>query len=97
MERLVVTLRLREGTQEQASELIAEDPPFDPAELGLVRHAVYLGDDLVIFAFDGEHVEQRVASLVNDRVSSASFGAWMPLLAGSPSLAYEVYYWDAGG
>lgn len=51
----------------------------------------------MIFAFDGEDVEQRVASLVNDRVSSASFGAWMPLLAGSPSLAYEVYYWNARG
>jgi hypothetical protein len=51
----------------------------------------------VIFAFEGEDIEQRVASLINDRVSSASFGAWMLLLAASPSLAHEVYYWEAGG
>jgi hypothetical protein len=97
VERLVVTLRLREGTQAQASELIAAGPPFDPADFGLARQAVYLGDDLAIFAFEGEDVEQSVASLINDRVSSASFGAWMPLLADSPSLAHEVYYWEAGG
>jgi hypothetical protein len=97
VERLVVTLRLREGTQEQARELITTGPPFDPADLSLVRHSVYLGGDLVIFVFEGEDVEQRVASLINDRVSSASFGAWMPLLAGSPSLAHEAYYWEAAG
>lgn len=97
MERLIVTLRLREGTQEQARELIAAGPPFDPADLGLARHTVSLGDDLVIFAFEGEDIELRVASLINDRVSSASFGAWMLLFAPSPALAQEVYYWEAGG
>jgi hypothetical protein len=71
--------------------------PFDPADLGLARHTVSLGDDLVIFAFEGEDIEQRVASLINDRVSSASFGAWMLLFAPSPALAQEVYYSEAGG
>jgi len=51
----------------------------------------------VIFAFEGEDIELRVASLINDRVSSASFGAWMLLFAPSPALAQEVYYWEAGG
>jgi hypothetical protein len=97
VERLVVTLRLREGTRERAGELIAAGPPFDPADLGVARHAVYLGRDLVIFAFEGSDVEQRVGALVNDPVSSASFGAWMPLLADSPALAHEVYYWVAAG
>jgi hypothetical protein len=55
--RLVVTLKLRKGTQERAAKLIAAGPPFDPADLGLARHAVYLGDELVIFAFEGEDVE----------------------------------------
>jgi hypothetical protein len=30
------------------------------------------------------------------RVSSTSFGAWMPLLADSPSLAHEVYLLGTG-
>ena len=95
VERLVVTLKLRKGTQERAAKLIAAGPPFDPADLGLARHAVYLGDELVIFAFEGEDVEDRVRVVINDPVRSASFAAWVPLLAGRPALAHEVYYWEA--
>jgi hypothetical protein len=95
VERLVVILKLRKGTQERAARLIAAGPPFDPGDLGLARHAVYLGDELAIFAFEGEDVEQRVRVVVNDPVRSASFAAWVPLLAGSPALAHEVYYWEA--
>jgi hypothetical protein len=53
VERLVVTLKLRKGTQERAAKLIVAGPPFDPADLGVARHAVYLGNDLVIFALKG--------------------------------------------
>ena len=94
VERLVVTLKLRKGTQEQAAKLIAAGPPFDPGDLGLARHAVYLGDDLVIFAFEGKDVEERVRRVIDDPVRSASFAAWVPLLAGRPALAHEVYYWE---
>ena len=94
VERLVVTLRLRKGTKEQAAKLIDEGPPFDPGHLGLVRHAVYLGDDLAIFAFEGEDVEERVRVVINDPVRSASFTAWVPLLASPPALAHELYYWE---
>jgi hypothetical protein len=94
VERLVVTLKLRKGTQEQAAKLIAAGPPFDPGDLGLARHAVYLGNDLVIFAFEGKEVEERVRMVIDDPVRSASFAAWVPLLAGRPALAHEVYYWE---
>jgi hypothetical protein len=97
VERLVVTLKLRKRMQERAAELIAAGPPFDPAELGLARHAVYLGGDLVIFAFEGKNVEQRVRTVINDPVASASFARWMPLLAGRPALAHEVYHWETRG
>jgi len=97
LERLVVTLRLRKGTQEPAAKLIAAGPPFEPADLGLARHAVYLGDDLAIFVFEGQDVEERVRGLINDPVRSASFASWMPLLAGRPALAHEVYRWEADG
>ena len=66
VERLVVTLKLRKGTQEQAAKLIAAGPPFDPGDLGLARHAVYLGNDLVIFAFEGKEVEERVRMVIDD-------------------------------
>jgi hypothetical protein len=94
MDRLVVTLKIRKGTEERAAELIAEGPPFDPADIGLARHAVYLGGDLVIFTFEGEDVEQRVRSLINDPVRSTAFTHWAPLLAGRPALAHEVFHWE---
>jgi hypothetical protein len=97
LERLVVTLKLRKGTQEPAAKLIAAGPPFEPADLGLARHAVYLGDDLAIFVFEGQDVKQRVRALINDPVRSASFASWVPLLAGRPALAHEVYHWEADG
>ena len=95
VERLVVTLKLRDGMQARAADLIAAGPPFEPADLGLKRHSVYLGDDLVIFVFEGEDVDKRVGALVNDPVPSASFAAWTPLLAGTPALAHENYHWEA--
>ena len=95
MERLVVSLKLRGGMQERAAELIAAGPPFDLLDLGVARHGVYLGDDLVIFAFEGEDVEARVRALVNDPVRSASFAAWTPLLDDTPALAHELYHWEA--
>ena len=95
VERLVVTLKLRKGTQEEAAKLIAAGPPFDPGDLGLARHVVYLGDDLVIFAFEGKDVEERVRMVIDDPVRSASFAAWVPLLESAPALAHEVYYWEA--
>jgi hypothetical protein len=49
----------------------------------------------VIFAFEGKEVEERVRMVIDDPVRSASFVAWVPLLAGRPALAYEVYYWEA--
>ena len=49
----------------------------------------------MIFAFEGEAVEERVRAVINDPVRSASFAAWVPLLAGRPALAHEVYYWEA--
>jgi hypothetical protein len=31
---------------------------------------------------------------MNNRLNSAAFTAWAPLLAGQPRLAHEAYHWD---
>jgi hypothetical protein len=33
---------------------------------------------------------------INDRASSAEFAVWAPLLQGTPVLAREEFYWQAG-
>lgn len=94
MERVAVTVRLKKGSEQRARQLIAAGPPFDPSAAGLAEHSVYVGSNNVVFVFEGDGVEQSLSRVLNDRLSSAPFGAWAPLLAEPPQLAHQVYHWD---
>jgi len=97
MERVAITVRLKEGMEARARELVAAGPPFDPTLAGFAQHAVYVGNDIVVFVFEGGDVGHRLSQLLNDRLNSASFGVWAPLLAEQPRLAHEAYHWDPKG
>lgn len=97
MQRVVVTARLRPGSEDAASDIVRSGPPYDPAEIGLVRHGVYLGASDVVFIFEGPNAEQQLLDLLNDPAASAAFGVWGPLLDGSPSIAHELFHWEASG
>lgn len=97
MERLAVIAKLKPGALEQARELIAAGPPFDPGELGFESHGVYAVGDEVVFLFEGPSADDLVRELVNDRARAASFSVWGPLLDGVPRVAHEVYYWRKTG
>jgi hypothetical protein len=90
-----VVARLKRGARDQARELIAAGPPFEPAALGFERHAVYLSSEEVIFEFEGPSAARRVAEMIDDMVTSASFSAWVPLLDGTPRIAHEHYFWTS--
>ena len=94
MEQIVVIARLKPGSRDAAAELLRAGPPYDPMEIGLVHHTVYLGPTEVVFLFEGPDVEQRLRALVNDPAASG-FSAWAPLLEGTPSVAHEQYSWSA--
>jgi nucleotide-binding universal stress UspA family protein len=94
MERVAITARLKEGSEPRARELVAAGPPFDPGRAGLTQHGVYVGGGVVVFVFEGDGVAQRLSHLLNDRLNSAAFSAWAPLLAEQPRLAHEAYHWD---
>jgi hypothetical protein len=93
--RVVVVARLRRGARDQARELIADGPPFEPGALGFERHAVYLSSEEVVFLFEGPSAARRLADMIDDMVSSASFSAWASLLRGNPRIAHEHYFWKA--
>lgn len=93
-ERVAVVARLKEGSRDQAAGLISAGPPFDPDALGFERHTVYLSATEVFFLFEGAEAGRRLANVVDDMVTSASFSAWAPLLEGTPRLAHEVYFWQ---
>jgi len=94
MERVVITARLNEGSEARARDLVRGGPPFDPRQASLARHSVFVGHEIVVFVFEGEDVRRRLSELVNDRLYSAAFSAWAPLLAEQPKIAHEAYHWD---
>jgi hypothetical protein len=97
VQRVIVTAKLKPGSHEAAAELLRSGPPYDPGEIGLVRHGVYLGSSEVVFLFEGPDVENRLRDLLNDRAVSASFAVWGPLFEETPSPAHELFYWEAAG
>jgi nucleotide-binding universal stress UspA family protein len=95
MDRVVVTVRLKPGSEPVVRRLLAQGPPFDPGRLAIEHHYVALGDDLAVFVFEGEGVERNLRSLLNDPVRAGGLAAWRPLLIDAPRLAHEAYTWNA--
>jgi hypothetical protein len=95
-ERVAVVATLLRGSRERAAEIIAGGAPYGLRLAGFERHSVFLADEAVVFVFEGPQIEGLVRDLVNERVSSAGFAIWAPLLQGTPVLAREEFHWDAG-
>jgi hypothetical protein len=95
VKRVVVTARLKPGSEEAAADIVRSGPPYDPRQIGLIRHGVYLGGSEVVFVFEGQNLEQELLDLLNDPAASGAFAVWGPLLEGSPSIAHELFYWEA--
>jgi hypothetical protein len=93
MDRLMIVARLQPGKHEQAEALLRQGPPFDPEELGLHRHGVYLSASEVVFVFEAPEVEWIVNDLVDDPVLSSAFGRWRAIIEEPPRLAHERYHW----
>ena len=66
LERLALVARLKLGTQARAEELIGKGTPFDPLQIGFVRHSVFLSATEVVFVFEAHEVEWLVTALVED-------------------------------
>jgi hypothetical protein len=95
-ERVAVVATLRAGSRERASQILAEGAPYDLGAAGFRRHSVFLAEEAAVFVFEGSGVEGLVSQLVNDPTRSAMFSVWGPLLEGTPELAHEAFYWEAG-
>jgi hypothetical protein len=94
MNRLLIVARLRDGTHEEAEALLRQGPPFDPGELGFVRHTAYLTSGEAVFLFEAPEVEWIVNDILDDPVLSTALGPWQKLVEGPPRLAHERYHWQ---
>lgn len=90
--RVVVVLPLQEGATVRAAELLAGGPPFDPGEVGLERHQVFLTDSEVIFLFEAD-AQAAAERLVTQTDVWTAAAAWKDIAAGPPRLAEDVYSW----
>lgn len=94
MQRVAVIAKLKPGAAEQAAELIAKGPPFEPEKIGFERHSVYLSGDQAVFVFEGGNVAGLMRAVGEGPEGAAAFGAWEPLIDGMPRLAREAYSWQ---
>jgi hypothetical protein len=96
MEHVAIVARLKEGSGPRAAELIAEGPPFDLSEAGIVRHSVYLSTSEVVFVFEGYDVDSPLTELVDPcghRVDSA-LDQWQAIVEGPPRIVHERFGWE---
>lgn len=94
MQRVAVIATLKPDAAEKARKLVADGPPFDPAELGFARHHVYVSEGAAVFVFEGGNVNALVKRLAEAGGSHQAFAAWESLLQGLPELAREAYFWE---
>ena len=90
--RAVLVLPLVEGAAAGVAELLRKGPPFDPAEVGLQRHQVFLTESEAIFLFEAGSAQAADRLLSSSRLWAAA-AAWKDLVAGPPRIADDVYSW----
>lgn len=98
MERVAIVVRLKQGSEPRAAELIAAGPPFDLAETGIAHHSIYLSAGEVVFVFEGHEVEWMVDDLISDPFEPKlqdAFAEWRSIVDGSPRIARERFGWKA--
>lgn len=92
MSRAVVVLPLREGASKKAAELLRGGPPFDPEEIGLERHHVFLTEAEAVFVFEADS-QDAAERLIGEGNFWSAASAWKDLVAGPPRLAEDAYSW----
>jgi hypothetical protein len=90
--RALLVLPLVEGAQQRAAELLRHGPPFDPGEIGLGRHHVFLTENEAVFLFESDLPGAAERLLSTSRLWAAA-AAWEDLVAGPPRLADNAFSW----
>jgi hypothetical protein len=91
---LVVTARLEPGSAPKVLEILDDGPPFDLEGSGLERHAVFVGDDQLVFLFEGERAEREAARLLDESSVLDSAGRLGQYIEGSPTFPREAFSWE---
>jgi hypothetical protein len=89
---VIVVLPLREGCESRARELATSGPPFDPQQLPLESHELFLTSNEAIFVFESRS-GTTIESLLDTLDIWAAAATWRDLVSGPPRLASPAYSW----
>jgi hypothetical protein len=93
-ERLALVIPLKHGAKPKAESLLAQGPPFDPADLGLESHEVFLTEQEAVFVFEGVPSVLLNRSAEDETIWTAA-EAWEPLVEGSVRFAERAFAWPS--
>jgi hypothetical protein len=90
---IAIVLPLGEGRRDVVAEFVEEGPPFDPSEIGLSGHKVFLTDREAIFVFETDEGVKAFDRLLAEPDLWEVLSAWEHCLSDEPRLATAVYEW----
>lgn len=90
---VALVVPLRRGSRAKALELIENGPPFDPHEVGLTGHQVFLTEQDAVFVFSGPGVRALLEQVAGDPGLWRAGLGWTKIVAGRPRIADAVYAW----
>lgn len=82
-----------EGRDDVVRAFLAEGPPFDPAEIGIESHTVFLTEREAIFVFDAPGGVQELERILTEPDFWDMVASWQRSASGKPRLAVEAYSW----
>ena len=91
---IAIVIPLREGMRDVASEFLAEGPPFDPEQLGLSRHIVFLTDSEVVFVFETSGELTTIDRILAEPEFWSIASAWEHLIDGEPRVGVVAFDWS---
>jgi len=90
---IAVVLPLVEGRCDVVRAYLEEGPPFEPAEIGLDSHKVFLTDREAVFVFETEEGAKAFERILAEPELWDVVASWEHCLAEEPRLATPVYEW----
>jgi hypothetical protein len=91
--QVAIVAHIRSGKREQLALMLADGPPFALGTHGFTRHHVFLGDETVVFIFEGTAALEHVHDL--GQTLSLKDLARMGLLIHEPQVLTKSFEWLA--
>lgn len=92
---IAVVVPLAEGRCDVVREFLAEGPPFEPGEVGLESHKVFLTEREAVFVFETEEGAKAFERILAEPELWDVISSWEHCMADEPRIAQPVYEWTS--